>query len=52
MDKISVADANAHLSAILDRVAQGDEVVITRRGTPVARLTGVDAPSDHDSRNR
>lgn len=36
---ISVAEAKAHLSEILDRVESGEEVVITRRGKPVARLT-------------
>jgi prevent-host-death family protein len=35
----NVADAKAHLSEILDRVSEGEEVVITRRGEPVARLT-------------
>jgi len=30
--------AKTHLSALLDKVSQGREVVITRRGKPVARL--------------
>lgn len=30
--------AKTHLSALLDKVSQGQEVVITRRGKPVARL--------------
>lgn len=39
MDRsISVAEAKAHLSEILDRVEAGEEVVITRRGKAVARL--------------
>lgn len=38
MRRISVAQAKAHLSALLDAVEQGEEVVITRRGVPVARL--------------
>ncbi len=29
-----------HLSALLDRVAAGEEVIITKHGKPVARLTG------------
>lgn len=33
--------AKTHLSALLDKVAQGREVVITRRGEPVARLVPV-----------
>jgi prevent-host-death family protein len=35
---VSVADAKARLSEILDRVEAGEEVVITRRGKAVARL--------------
>jgi prevent-host-death family protein len=37
-NKVTVAAAKAGLSALLDRVEAGDEVVITRRGQPVARL--------------
>jgi prevent-host-death family protein len=35
---VSVAQAKARLSEILARVESGEEVVITRRGVPVARL--------------
>lgn len=35
---VSVAEAKAHLSALLDAVQAGEEIVITRRGQPVARL--------------
>jgi prevent-host-death family protein len=35
---ISLAEAKAHLSAVLDDVATGQQVVITRRGRPVARI--------------
>ena len=38
MRSIGLAQAKAQLSALLDAVASGDEVVITRRGKPVARL--------------
>ena len=38
MDKISLADAKAHLSELVDRVEAGDTIDITRRGKPVARL--------------
>jgi prevent-host-death family protein len=31
-------EAKTHLAALLDRVAQGEEIVITRHGKPVARL--------------
>lgn len=39
MSSYSVAEAKAHLSALLERAEHGEEVVITRRGQPVARLT-------------
>jgi prevent-host-death family protein len=39
---VAVSDLRAHLSDWLDRVRAGDDVVITERGMPVARLVGVD----------
>ena len=41
MEAISLADAKAHLSELIDRVEAGDSIDITRRGKPVARLTAV-----------
>jgi len=41
MYAISLAEAKAELSHILDRIEAGREAVITRRGQPVARLVGV-----------
>lgn len=38
MDTIGAFDAKTHLSALLERVAQGEEITITRRGRPIARL--------------
>ena len=35
-------EAKTHLSALLDQVARGEEVVITRHGKPVARLVKID----------
>lgn len=39
MRTLSVAQAKAQLSALLDAVESGEDVEITRRGVPVARLT-------------
>lgn len=39
MSDVTLADAKAHLSEILNRVAEGDTVRITRRGKPIARLS-------------
>jgi prevent-host-death family protein len=38
MREIGVYEAKTHLAALLDAVAGGETVVITRRGKPVARL--------------
>ena len=38
MSACTVAEAKAHLSDLLARVEKGEELVITRRGRPVARL--------------
>jgi prevent-host-death family protein len=43
----NVAQAKAHLSEILERVANGEEIVLTRRGRPVARLV-----PDHGAQTR
>lgn len=39
MNAITLADAKAHVSELVDRVEAGDSIDITRRGKPVARLT-------------
>jgi len=41
-----VREVKNHLSAYLDRVQDGEEIVITDRGRPVARLTSVDPDVD------
>ena len=38
MREIGAFDAKTHLSALLDKVARGEEVLITKWGQPVARL--------------
>jgi prevent-host-death family protein len=38
MDRIGSFDAKTHLSALLERVAKGAEITITKHGQPVARL--------------
>jgi prevent-host-death family protein len=41
---IALADAKAHLSRFIDRVEAGEELLITRRGKPVARVIPVQHP--------
>lgn len=38
MISVGAFEAKTHLSSLLDKVAQGEDVLITRRGLPVARL--------------
>ncbi len=38
MDSIGSFEAKTHLSALLDRVAKGETITITKHGKPVARL--------------
>ena len=44
MEAVSLADAKARLSELVDRVEAGFPVEITRRGKPVARLVAVAEP--------
>ena len=41
MYTVSVAGAKAHLSELLDQVDAGEEVMVTRRGKPIARISGI-----------
>jgi prevent-host-death family protein len=36
VETVGLFDAKTHLSALLERVAQGEEITITKHGTPVA----------------
>jgi prevent-host-death family protein len=53
MDTVGTFEAKTHLTRLLDRVAAGEQVTITRHGTPVARLVPVkpagsrQPPRDH-----
>lgn len=44
MSTVTLAEAKTHLSHLLDQVEAGEEVVITRRGQPIARITPVEKP--------
>ena len=43
MVTVGAFEAKTHLSALLDRVAGGEEVVITKHGKPIAKLVSVEA---------
>ena len=44
MITVSLANAKAHLSELVECAAAGEAVCITRRGKAVAQITAVDAP--------
>ena len=48
MESTGVADLKARLSEYLSRVKAGEEVLVTDRGRPVARLVPVDTGADLD----
>ena len=41
MRTVSAREANQHFSRLLEDAAKGEEVIITRRGVPVAKLVPV-----------
>lgn len=45
---VAVFEAKSQLSALLDRACNGEEVVITRHGAPIARLVPMNAPTSPD----
>ena len=48
MRSIGAYEVKTHLPRLLDRVAQGESLTITRHGRPVARLV----PVENEARNR
>ena len=50
MHTVGVCEAKTHLARLLDRVAGGETVTITRRGRPVARLVPVEDDAADRSR--
>ena len=45
MRQVNVHQAKTHLSRLLEAVERGEDVVISRAGTPVARLVPFVAPT-------
>jgi prevent-host-death family protein len=43
MQTANIHEAKTHFSRLLARVAEGESVLIAKAGTPVAKLTPVDA---------
>lgn len=47
---IGAYDAKTRFSELLDRVAEGEEITITKHGTPVARLVPIQRKTSVDER--
>jgi prevent-host-death family protein len=48
MEEIGAFDAKNKLSALLDKVERGAEIIITRRGRPVAKLVPARQSQDRE----
>ena len=46
MVRVGIVQAKVQLSQLVERVAQDEEVLVTRHGKPVARLVALEASSD------
>jgi prevent-host-death family protein len=52
MREIGAFEAKSKFGQLLDRVERGEEIVITRRGRPVARLAPVESGFDREKARR
>lgn len=43
-EQVNIHEAKTHLSRLVERAAAGHEIVISKRGRPVAKLTRLDKP--------
>ncbi|MBO6639755.1 MAG: type II toxin-antitoxin system prevent-host-death family antitoxin [Roseitalea sp.] len=50
MDEFGILDARNNFSALVERAEKGEEVIITRHGKPVVKLTAVDADEERAKR--
>ena len=50
MNAVNVADLKARLSAVLRKVKAGQEMIVTERGVPVARIVPLARDEDHARR--
>lgn len=44
MDSVNIYDAKTRLSQLVDRAAAGDDVIVSRNGKPLVRITRLDRP--------
>lgn len=41
--EVNIHEAKTHLSRLLAKVAEGEEVIIARRGEPIARIVAIES---------
>ena len=46
MIKVNVHEAKTHLSRLLERVAAGEEIIISKAGKPMAKLSPLSKPQN------
>lgn len=52
MREVGAFEAKTKLGQLLDQVEHGEEIVITRHGRPVARLTSIEPGFDREKARR
>jgi prevent-host-death family protein len=45
---INIHEAKTHLSKLLERVKQGEEIILAKAGKPYARLVPFEAPKERE----
>jgi prevent-host-death family protein len=45
MDTVNIYDAKTRLSQLVDRAASGEDVVVSRNGKPLVRITQLEKPA-------
>ena len=48
MKTLQLHEAKAHLSELIDEVVNGEEIIISRYGKPVAKLVGLAKPGQRE----
>lgn len=51
MATVGAFEAKTRFSALLERVERGEQIVITRRGKPVAKLVRIESAADEEGEN-
>jgi prevent-host-death family protein len=47
---VTIEDAQAHLTQLVDQLRPGEEIIITRDEKPIARLVGAESPPERLAR--